>query len=758
MEAAIEELVPDGVADLASIPSALTTATEAQASLASRASTLSNAVTSTAASIVAACEPHVSSASDLGPSLHHTVRSLRAKQATLADATSRLGPANAELERLSGAVVYLQAELESRKGAATGGSEGLEILLGVERVLDGLEIPRGTLGHLEDVHGARMGRVAGEVGMEIAGRLGSALEEVGFVAFDAIPGAELRAERGQSPQGALFGPVDDALEDALVLEGRLWRVPAARRALEIPEEGGNRGILAVMWLALPLKVRFHFHFLAEGSATNRPDKPEWMYAHVLKWLRKHALVASHRLGPLLAAQHNDDGEEEADPLAMFASVILSWVRAKVEAELGLGGAWSEGFLLAHAIAETQTFESAVAELLGVSAPTILPLFYGSERRTLEWLRLEADVAHAEMDRILVSSQQTHSGSAVASLVSVLLTRVSDLGPISATGPPLHLQLGLVVIAKHALSRYLRMLSSELSEISFSFTLTPTQLDRVASLLTSLHAVRSSLSAHDDTLLAISLLDAALSSFSSSPPLSPMPASAGRGEGENELPRTLEHASGKFAGLATLFEDIVSDYDQRVEGYVEGLAGNIENAFHVYTSSYRQKDTWEAIQDGLDEETELVPSADLAGGLSVLRDKLAQLRSQMAEPLFVQVFESVSLKMVRYLFRSIVRKRTYTYLGGRASAVDMETVALVLRREFLDSPRLQAIFAPLLQTVRLLALPLPELVDLYDQLGVIAALDFAPKTLAFLQVHHLDAIASGSLPVILDLLHLRRDLQ
>merc|ERR1712107_587968 len=99
-----------------------------------------------------------------------------------------------------------------------------------------------------------------------------------------------------------------------------------------------------------------------------------------------------------------------------------------------------------------------------------------------------------------------------------------------------------------------------------------------------------------------------------------------GEGENELPSTLEHASGKFAGLATLFEDIVSDYDQRVEGYVEGLAGNIENAFHVYTSSYRQKDTWEAIQDGLDEETELVPSADLAGGLSVLRDKLAQLRS------------------------------------------------------------------------------------------------------------------------------------
>ncbi|KNC51010.1 uncharacterized protein AMSG_06984 [Thecamonas trahens ATCC 50062] len=570
-----------------------------------------------------------------------------------------------------------------------------QFLIAVDVALGELSVARGTCRRFEALHASRMQAVAVALAASLTAALQAELEAAGFVAFEAITAADLRGEPGSS-----LAQVDALLAEAVALQDLVSGVPPLAAALGLGPDA-PRGELAVRWLAHPLKIRFHRHFLAPGSATNRPDKPEWMYAHVAKWLRKHALVAVFRVGAVLAP---DAPDGVAALQATFASVVLEWVAFKVNAELEASWA-SPGFLLAHAISETLAFDESLDALLHTPAAAdihILPCFYAHERRVEAWLALERDAAHAELDALLAGSDVAQARGVIG-LTSALLDRLYGVPGCRA------FQRGMVELVAHIASRYLRVLVAELRGMIGSSSLAPAQWSRAATVLNSMKTVRDALAAEDDALRALSLA-AAL-------------------------------ADG--AAADSLFGSIVDAYALAADSQIDSLAENVEHTFHVYTSGYRHAAADEA-------------SLRLAPGLSALRGVLGLVEPVLASPLFETFCATVGVRLARYLLKHVVRKpkKRYTAATGATLAADMRSVVLLVRREFPESRRVGVVFAPLLQTVDLLALPPADLAELRQQAEAVRLLGLPAKARAFLEVNAADAI--GSIDDLFRLLELRGD--
>ena len=179
--------------------------------------------------------------------------------------------------------------------------------------------------------------------------------------------------------------------------------------------GGIRGVLsglqdaagAAPWplqlLVRPILRRFQFHF--EGRrATNRIDKPEWAFTHLIESIRDHSTFLVEVLQPWI----NDvEGTTYVDMQAAFAQVLVAAARHRIEnlvlpvlmpaaaatggtgvgggagAGVGVGagegesekkeaspspsfGAEETASLLCHTVDEMLSFEAAVCQQVGYS--------------------------------------------------------------------------------------------------------------------------------------------------------------------------------------------------------------------------------------------------------------------------------------------------------------------------------------------------------------------------------------------------------
>ena len=172
--------------------------------------------------------------------------------------------------------------------------------------------------------------------------------------------------------------------------------------------GGIRGVLsglqdaagaapwALQLLVRPILRRFQFHF--EGRrATNRIDKPEWAFTHLIESIRDHSTFLVEVLQPWI----NDvEGTTYVDMQAAFAQVLVAAARHRIEnlvlpvlmpaaaatgggagADVGAGegenekkepspspsfGAEETASLLCHTVDEMLSFEAAVCQQVGYS--------------------------------------------------------------------------------------------------------------------------------------------------------------------------------------------------------------------------------------------------------------------------------------------------------------------------------------------------------------------------------------------------------
>lgn len=96
-------------------------------------------------------------------------------------------------------------------------------------------------------------------------------------------------------------------------------------------------MVALRVLVRPLEARFRFHFLLQNKQpTNRLDKPEWFFLHVIKCIRDHLPFMTLVMTPLFF-HHKlvDNAEGNTDALFTFIELLLEVVDEKVGGDLEL---------------------------------------------------------------------------------------------------------------------------------------------------------------------------------------------------------------------------------------------------------------------------------------------------------------------------------------------------------------------------------------------------------------------------------------
>lgn len=170
-------------------------------------------------------------------------------------------------------------------------------------------------------------------------------------------------------------------------------------------------LLPLETMIQPLATRFRYHFYGERP-TNRLDKPEYFFSHVLDLIDQHSNFISDLLGPIVDehALRSDALETVyTDAVSSFISALLPMVTAKCLSFLPQ--ITSEPQLLSHFMREVMSFDNSIRDSwVYVPIPRMMSEWRGLTWTILyshgyfqTWLTVEKDFALARYTSIKDSS-------------------------------------------------------------------------------------------------------------------------------------------------------------------------------------------------------------------------------------------------------------------------------------------------------------------------------------------------------------------
>ncbi|CAE6432985.1 unnamed protein product [Rhizoctonia solani] len=114
------------------------------------------------------------------------------------------------------------------------------------------------------------------------------------------------------------------------------------------------GLYSLEALILPIALRFKFHF--DGTRpTNRLDKPEWYFTHILNISHEHRGFMEHFIQPLLDRSSFQDINAQNEFTRLLFPILARKIRKSVPQLL------AQPSLLAHTIYQALLFDAAVRE-------------------------------------------------------------------------------------------------------------------------------------------------------------------------------------------------------------------------------------------------------------------------------------------------------------------------------------------------------------------------------------------------------------
>ncbi|KAK5047779.1 hypothetical protein LTR84_006444 [Exophiala bonariae] len=161
-------------------------------------------------------------------------------------------------------------------------------------------------------------------------------------------------------------------------------------------------LLPLETMVQPLATRFRYHFYGERP-TNRLDKPEYFFSHILDLIDRHSTFISDLLGPIVDERAlKSDALETVytDAVSAFIAALLPMVNAKCLSFLPQ--ITSEPQLLSHFMREVMSFDNSLRESWAyVPIPRMLSDWRGVTWTILythgyfeTWLTVEKDFALA----------------------------------------------------------------------------------------------------------------------------------------------------------------------------------------------------------------------------------------------------------------------------------------------------------------------------------------------------------------------------
>lgn len=115
--------------------------------------------------------------------------------------------------------------------------------------------------------------------------------------------------------------------------------------------------LAILALAHPLILRFRYHFDGKRQ-TNRLDKPEWYFTHILNALHDHEAFVRHDIQNLL----NQGGLKGRDAMTDFIGALLRPLSRKIRATMPQ--LLELPAILGHTLYQALHFDQSVRETYG----------------------------------------------------------------------------------------------------------------------------------------------------------------------------------------------------------------------------------------------------------------------------------------------------------------------------------------------------------------------------------------------------------
>ncbi|KAJ1533838.1 hypothetical protein HK096_004685 [Nowakowskiella sp. JEL0078] len=155
-----------------------------------------------------------------------------------------------------------------------------------------------------------------------------------------------------------------------------------------------------------IALKFRFHFQQPNKPTNRLDKPEWMFSHILSVITQHSSFLRDQIQPIL----DDFGFYQYDAKLEFIYGLELLAMKKIISDVPL--LLEDLSLLSHTISETMIFAKALRDTHGYNPleynPThssikdsgIISIFTENEQWFQIWLDSEVDAAKLRLQELL----------------------------------------------------------------------------------------------------------------------------------------------------------------------------------------------------------------------------------------------------------------------------------------------------------------------------------------------------------------------
>ncbi|KAJ7293754.1 TIP-1 family-domain-containing protein [Mycena rebaudengoi] len=217
-------------------------------------------------------------------------------------------------------------------------------------------------------------------------------------------------------------PVDyvaASVEDRMTFERaftdllKLQNIGEKLRPTNAKERSEKDGLYPLQALIQPVSLRFKYHF--EGTRqTNRLDKPEWYFTHVLNVAHEHRAFMETVIQPLLSSAGHSGIVAAREFTLLLFPLLSRKLRRSMPSLL------PHPPLLAHTIYQALTFDAAVAEdgfsLAGTSAETadkadkwdgISEVILGREDWFAAWMDGEKKFAESQYHEIIGAADAWH---------------------------------------------------------------------------------------------------------------------------------------------------------------------------------------------------------------------------------------------------------------------------------------------------------------------------------------------------------------
>ena len=181
----------------------------------------------------------------------------------------------------------------------------------------------------------------------------------------------------------------------------------------VPFEDRDQLVLLPLEIMVkPLQLRFQYHFEGE-KATNRLDKPEFFFSHVLDLISTYDSFFLRYLEPILRRQYRAS-ELALNPLytdstEAWITALLPMLRRKIRSILPAVS--SQPHVFSHLIRETMNFDSVLTEDWNYSGGSeaerwkgLTWQFLAKEKWFEKWLRVEQEFAMSRYQAIIFSSE------------------------------------------------------------------------------------------------------------------------------------------------------------------------------------------------------------------------------------------------------------------------------------------------------------------------------------------------------------------